>query len=605
MTSQPKNAVILLIAILLTAIITPIALSENYGRTYNCNAQFGLNNHEINISVPQSLYDYYQTKTHSLRNESDYQNFVTPQVMTAIAENIRNMTSTSEYSDEEFANAVLTLVHEIPYVPSDVKYPVETIVENQGDCDTVSVLAASILKSGGLDVVLFYYPKAAHMNIGIHLPNKPYSTWMTPPKSYEYNGVEYWMAECTPKAEWQVGDQPESLAGETPMIIPLENCEKTAPAQIASTMDTPLTASNITINLSSPPFFTYTEEQNLTVSGTITPAIPDANVVMYTSQNTTTWDTYTTKTDYSGHYLFPWDFTKTGTYYIKTSWSGADNFAGADSETLTVFIGFPKTLVQFQTDTYIYIMGNPGVANQELRVRQGVENFLNLNLTGAGITLTSEFIVVKSGETISSVREPEYGIGTQPLRLPDNLLKNDQFCFILQRNQSNYNVDVKALDKNAVSHMQQLQGNRTAFLDASGKVQENTWYTLTAALSENKITAELRDMNGNLLERMTTTSKATNIDEIGILMANNTDRAVAFKNLKVTTQNQPIQPLDGNANPPNEYEVVMPYINWAIVLTSVLAATVYIAKRRKRQTSPESQSATQISQTNDSFRNCT
>jgi hypothetical protein len=584
MPFQPKTTTTLLIVILLTGVITPLALSETYNHSYNCNAQFGLNNHEINISVPQSLYDYYRTKTHSLRNESDYQNFVTPQVMISIAEDIRNMTSSETYGDEEFANAVLTLVHEIPYVPTDVQYPVETIVNNQGDCDTVSVLAASILKAGGLDVVLFYYPQVAHMNIGINLPNTPYSTWMTPPKSYEYNGTEYWMAECTPKAEWQVGDQPESLAGETPMIIPLENCEKTAPAHIASTLDTPLTPSNITINLSSPPVFTNYEEQNLTVSGFTSPAFPDAEVVMYASQNTTAWDTYITKTDPAGYYSFPWDFTKTGTYYIRTSWSGAGNYTGADSETLTVFIGFPKTLVQFQTDTYMYIMGKPGMANHELRIRQGVENFLNLNLTGAGVTLTSEFIVIRSGETISTVRQPEYGIGDQPLRLPDNMLKNDQFCFILQRNQTEYNLNIKALDKNGVSAMERQQGDTTAFLNASAKVKDNTWYKVTAALSANEITAEIRDVNGNLVERMATPSNAANIDEIGILLANNTDRAVAFKNLNVTTQDQSIQPLDGNADSsPSEYAVILPYINWAIVLTSVFVATVYLVKRRRQK----------------------
>ncbi|MCW4046890.1 MAG: hypothetical protein NWE99_04935 [Candidatus Bathyarchaeota archaeon] len=582
MASKPKNAVILLTAILLISVITPVVLSENYDRSYNCNAQFGLNNHTIHVSVPLSLYEYYQTKTHYLRNETDYQNLVTPDATAKIAETIRNMTATSSYADEEFANAVLTLVHGIPYAPSDVKYPVETIVENQGDCDAVSVLAASILKSGGLDVVLFYFPKAAHMNIGIHLPNKPYSTWMIPLKSYEYKGKEYWMAECTPKAEWQVGDQPESLSNETPIIIPLEDCEKTAPAQIAAKLDTPLTPSNITINLSSSPMLNYYDEQNLIVSGAITPAISDENIVMYISQNTTAWNVYTTKTDQTGQYAFHWDFTKTGTYYIKTSWSGTGNYSSADSETLTVFIGFPKFLIQFQTETYTYIIGKPEIAGQELRIRQGVKNFLNVNLTGAGVTLTGEFVVFKSGETLSTVRAPEYGIGDQPLRLPDNLIKNDQFCLILQRgNESNYNVNVKALDKDDVFQMQQLQGTKTAFLNASASVKENTWYKVTAKLSETEITAELRDVNGNILERMATANNGANIDEIGILMVNNTDRAVAFKNLAVKALNEPIPPLDGNITPTNELEIVMPYVNWVIVLASILAAAVYIVRRRK------------------------
>jgi hypothetical protein len=71
------------------------------------------------------------------------------------------------------------------------------------------------------------------MNIGIHLSSPPSSFVVDPPTSYEYNGKEYWVAECTPKAQWRVGDQPDSLAGEHPLIIPIDDCEKSSPAKIA------------------------------------------------------------------------------------------------------------------------------------------------------------------------------------------------------------------------------------------------------------------------------------------------------------------------------------------------------------------------------------
>lgn len=575
---------ILLIGILLTGLIMPFSHATNYDLTYDCTVQFGLDDRKLYVSVPSSLYDYYQGKTHAITDEAQYSNFVTPEAVAPIAQSIRALTSEEAYGDEEFANAVLVLVQQIPYVESDAKYPIETIVDNKGDCDTVSLLAASILKAGELDVVLFYYKEAAHMNIGIHLSDTPSSLWWTPPTSYEYKGKEYWVAECTPKVQWRVGDQPNSLAGEKPLIIPVDDCEKSPPAKIASELDKPLNSSSISINLSSPLSALYNGESNLTVSGFISPASNGANVAMYLSQDRTSWSVCNTETDKNGKYSFDWSFTSTGTYYLQTSWSGTAGYAGADSETLTVFIGFPKSTVQFEAPNYIYIMGNPGAATYELRIRQGIEDFLDFNLEGTGVIITGDFIVLKSGETISIKDKPEIPLGEQPLRMPLNLVKNDQFCFILQNyGQGNYKVQVKAMDDYSVSQIQEFHEDRTVLLNASESISENTWYKIKARLSETEITAQLFDADGALLESMAIRNGAVSIGEIGILVANNTNKAIAFKNLKIETVNQSLQPLDENVNPTNNTEAFASYINWAIVVVSASIAVFYVWKREKTQ----------------------
>jgi hypothetical protein len=66
-------------------------------------------------------------------------------------------------------------------------------------------------------------------------------------------------------------------------------------------------------------------------------------------------------------------------------------------------------------------------------------------------------------------------------------------------------------------------------------------------------------------------------------MTNNTDKVIVFKNLKVETLNQPIQPLEVNENAVNEYELLSPYINLAILLGAAFAAVVYVKKRKKLQ----------------------
>jgi len=582
-TSQKTG--ILLTGILLTCLLLPLSLATNYDRTYNSTVQFGLDEHKIYVSIPSSLYDYYQTKTHVLTSEAQYSTLVTPDAVASIAQNIRNITSRESYGEEEFVNAVLMFVQQIPYLEGEAKYPVETLVENKGDCDTVSLLAASILKAENMDVVLFYYKDAAHMNIGVRLSNKPSSFWWAPPTSYEYDGEEYWMAECTPKTQWRVGDQPASIAGEKPIIIPLNDCEISSPARVASEIDKPLSSSSISIDLFSPPLIPNFQEFNLTVSGSISPTGAGTNVVMYISQDKTYWDFCKTETADKGEYAFDWNFTSTGIHYIRTSSSGVAGYAGADSETLTIFIGFPKNTVQFRAPDYIYILGNPGAATYELRVMRGVEEFLNLNLLGTGIVISGEFIVVRSGETAFVEENPDVPLGEQPLRLPINFVRNDQFCFVLTNyGRGNYKVHVKAMDDYAVSQIQEFHGNKTVLLNGTSAVTDNTWYKVTAKMSESEITAALYDTEGAILESMAIRKEAASIGEIGILLANSTDKAIAFRNLIIESSSQPLQPLDEGVDPTNYTNVFTFYINWMIVLASGSTSAFYIWKRKKIKT---------------------
>ena len=128
---------VLLISIMLLVCITPYSLADSYDQTLSYQIQFGLANPKLHVSVPPALYDYYSGKTHTIRYDREYATFVTPDAFQPIAENLRNLTHNKPHNDEAFANVVLQLVHQIPYVEGDLKYPVETIVENAGKCDTL------------------------------------------------------------------------------------------------------------------------------------------------------------------------------------------------------------------------------------------------------------------------------------------------------------------------------------------------------------------------------------------------------------------------------------------------------------------------------------
>jgi hypothetical protein len=120
----------------------------------------------------------------------------------------------------------------------------------------------------------------------------------------------------------------------------------------------------------------------------------------------------------------------------------------------------------------------------------------------------------------------------------------------------------------------------TAFMNTSGCIKEDTWYKVEARISEDEIAAELHDTNGTLIESIAATGDA-NVNELVILIANNTDKAVAFKNLNVETLNQTVQPVEDDKKAADVIDLLAPYFTFAILIATIFAAAVY-AKKRKR-----------------------
>ncbi|MCW4044647.1 MAG: hypothetical protein NWE94_03915 [Candidatus Bathyarchaeota archaeon] len=588
--------------------------APNYERTYTFDAQYGYYrfSHRLHMSIPPSLYEYYHSKSHFVNGDSMYAKLVTPEVFASVAENIRNVTDNLPYSDEQFANAVLMLVRQIPYIKSNVKYPAETIIENSGDCDVLSLLAASIMKAGGLDVVLLYYKNISpsHMNVGVHLPYSPaYQTWWMTPASFEYNNKTYWMAECTALAEWKVGDRPELLAGATPHIIPLGNCEVSSPARISSSLEGTLPPANVTITLSSENVSSGDNWRTLTIAGAVSPAQAEQSVAVYVSQEGSSRVAFKkVSTDEFGNYSLTWNFTSTGIYHIKASSTGLSDYSGSDSETITVFIGLTQPATTSEV-TYYYWGGGfsstsasagPAALYKNLLSQRGKE-ILQSNLTGKTVLLSGEFIVLSNGQNTTTPKPRSITIpGTwQAIRMPgrrgiitiwraeETVLLNEQtanqFGFTLQHiGGENYTATVKVLSDDDVSQMaQQLEGENTALVNASLAASENTWYRVATKMSENEITAELYDESGALVRNVALNESTARGGKSGILMTYDKNAVIAFKNLKAETldQNKPL--ADDSESAINEFEAFAPYVELTLLLAVAVAAIAYVKERKR------------------------
>ncbi|MEM3769884.1 MAG: Ig-like domain-containing protein [Candidatus Bathyarchaeia archaeon] len=313
----------------------PLCFSENYTRAYNLlDSPDGAKQYKLNVVITQSLYEYYVEQNHKQVSEADFPKFVIPYALEPIAEKLWEI---YQGNYENFANGVLMIVHQIPYeVAVPAKYPVETIVENKGDCDLLSYVAASIMKAGGLDVALLYYEDKTHMNVGVSLPNSP--SYVRAQAYYvEYNSVRYYIAECTGgnwRTGWRVGECPSDLIGENPMVVALENCEQWS-GQVAASYTT-LASSTVSLAISS----TFIMQgSTITLSGQLMPNSSSEKIIIYIKMGNSAWTIANiTTTDSNGQFVCTISFNEAGACYVRASWSGNSDYGGADSSIITVTV---------------------------------------------------------------------------------------------------------------------------------------------------------------------------------------------------------------------------------------------------------------------------
>jgi hypothetical protein len=575
MRLNPLRASVLLISVFLSLFTIPLSIGQSTNTTLTFQQQFEISGYKLYVSITPLIYSFFGNLTHKISSDADYEQLVTPQAVEPIAESILNKTSYLPHPEEQFANAVLSLVHQIPYKVTDAAYPVETLVNDSADCVGLSILAASIMSAGGLDVVLIHYSgiNPGHMNVGVYLPYTPvYHTLLIAPTSLTYNNKTYWTAEATSQMDWKVGDQSDTVANTQAQIIPLDNLQNLpASVHVSARFDRPLVLSSIDLTLSQQPIVAQNVTRALVASGFVSPAQSNVDITIYIYHNGAYVNCTGNYTDSCGQFLWFWNFTQTGTYYVTASWSGDSSYAGADSETLLVFVG-PQFLVQFQTPNYNYIFAHDGLANYELRPYIGVNDFLSVPL-GNNVSFSYDFMILPTGHEPSNVQSKTATVLTreislrgaprhsqnlsapgetyvvpaetpqnlQPMSLPDDFnqtIKNS-FCFIMQGNSlSNYSLNVKGFSSNDLTDIQNNKSN--TIINATDSLIPNVWYTSTTDISMNTVTTKLEDANGTIL--IDKVYPALTNNSMVLLFGNSIDKALTFKDLNINAFNQIIQP---------------------------------------------------------------
>ena len=498
-----KISTIAILILLLTSTLSTVT-SETIAKSNCFTLDYGLTNYSITVSVPNSLLKYYQSLDRTVVDENDFTRFVTPEVFVSLATQIRDCIGVKNRCDELFANAVLSFVHQIRYDDNvnETKFPIETIIDDAGKCDTMSFLAASIMRAGGLDVVLLYFKDVHHVTIGVHLPYDPYVTWLWQGAAgFEFEGKKYWVGECTPKWDWRVGDLPPLLVEQNPTIIPIENFEESI-GQVSSQLGMPLNSSMISVDVS----FDYSNLTNwsreFTIFGSIVPSLPNQTIICYFSQNGSNYYTQKALTDQHGVYSLVWNPNSTGTFFVRASWSGNSDFVGADSEMVSFFFGVPNYLLGFDDLDGVLVYSHPVFHNFLLDDICGVESFFMSHVDGSAVILSGEFRLfnvsegpgfIGDGRPVLFVDAIPSSLSLYPFELPRDLGEstNDHLGFIIKKSgENNFTLDVKGLDSVDISQFYSSIEEEIVVLDMSNQVREDVWYSIEIGMSKDQVNLE-------------------------------------------------------------------------------------------------------------------
>lgn len=173
-------------------------------------------------TLSSGLYQYYRERPRlQLKDWAVYATHPGNEWLTkGLAEVIQKDAPKLGYQSYDIVECAVVFTQSIPYALDIVsrgkseypKFPIETVVERDGDCEDHAVLLAAVTRALGYDTILLDFP--THIAVGIAGdPN-------IQGRYYEYRGKRFYYVETTATG-WKIGQMPEEFQGVSASIIEL------------------------------------------------------------------------------------------------------------------------------------------------------------------------------------------------------------------------------------------------------------------------------------------------------------------------------------------------------------------------------------------------
>jgi predicted transglutaminase-like cysteine proteinase len=181
-----------------------------------------------NMQIPKAIYDYYKELPRS--PTSNYSIYVTHPLDDSLIDQLASSLTTNAqkegYDSFQTVSFAAAFVQSLKYTSDLVtsgfdeypRYPFETLVDEGGDCEDTAILAASLIRALGYDVILLRFDKTAdrpgHLAVGVKGSEGIYGT------SWTYKGDKYYYLETT-STGWEIGQIPDDYRNSSAHVFPM------------------------------------------------------------------------------------------------------------------------------------------------------------------------------------------------------------------------------------------------------------------------------------------------------------------------------------------------------------------------------------------------
>ncbi len=200
---------------------SPVQSDDYYSRLY----KWSFENHQYTwtLTISKDAYDFYKSRPHNRQSNyamyamSDYDRTY----LRSLVDKLEEASERDGFSEYDSVKMVIAFVQSLPYTSDSAttgydeypRYPIETLVDDGGDCEDTSILAAALLNEMGYGVVLISPPD--HMAVGIKGGDNVYGTYWT------YEGSKYYYVETTGEG-YDIGQIPPKYEHTTAKVYPMQ-----------------------------------------------------------------------------------------------------------------------------------------------------------------------------------------------------------------------------------------------------------------------------------------------------------------------------------------------------------------------------------------------
>jgi len=161
--------------------------------------------HSLTILIRSGVYEFFKSKPRNLELLQWSEEYVLQGITGEIRELAYQLYKIgAPYGTYQEVSLVLSFVQQAVHYQSEEveypRYPVETLVEEAGDCEDFSILGAAILKCMGYEVALLL--TTGHAALGVA------GAEGLPGSYIEHDGIRYYYCEMTAEG-WRIGQLPE------------------------------------------------------------------------------------------------------------------------------------------------------------------------------------------------------------------------------------------------------------------------------------------------------------------------------------------------------------------------------------------------------------